>query len=420
MRAFALSWLLFSVSACFEPFYPSGLACAPDGWCPDGESCDPDTYLCVTEVLPERNRCWDWTPKPTHFDPCTLSPPSDSLELVGGSYSFDTDSGVLEGPQGVVGSIASSSLGENRPFVISVDSLHITSDATLRVVGEEPLIVAAWTSITVDGLIDVSSGENVGPGAGADPPEYCASHGAFPGQSGASGGGGGGGGGGFAGPGGRGGDGGSSSGAGGGGGQTADTPDLVVRGGCPGAKGAVGDGQVGAGVGGAGGGAIQLTARTSMTITGSLHAGGSGGAGAESIDGIGQNPSRWNGGGGGGGSGGMLGLESPQLLVVSGASLAANGGGGGGGCDEGAAESGEDGNSDPDGARGGNGEFDWDASGGNGGGGGARVAVSGMPGDDAARGGGGGGGAAGFIIIRAPELDIDEGAVFSPAPRLLE
>ena len=65
---------------------------------------------------------------------------------------------------------------------------------------------------------------------------------------------------------------------------------------------------------------IQLTARFTISIGGTIHAGGAGGRGATG----------GRSGGGGGGSGGWIGLDAPSVTLNSGTTLSANGGGGGG------------------------------------------------------------------------------------------
>lgn len=76
--------------------------------------------------------------------------------------------------------------------VISVDVLTIGARSTLRVIGTRPLIVASWSTIEVNGVVDASSSA-ITIGAGGNPVE-CAGHAATAGAkdpTGASGGGGG-------------------------------------------------------------------------------------------------------------------------------------------------------------------------------------------------------------------------------------
>jgi hypothetical protein len=339
--------------------------------------------------------CRSWTGAPRHFTPCDLPEPGAALVLGAGQYVFDTTTGTLNGPSTT--GIVSKVIGGNR--VISVERLTIGAAATLRVIGAQPLVVASWGAIEVSGTIDASSSGST-PGAGADPvPVHCGTHAATAAQNapeGASGGGGGG----FQGAGARGGFGDVGN-AGLGGGTVA--PPLLL-GGCPGASGGNGD-AVNGGAGGAGGGAVQLTARQSLTISGKVHAGGAGGGGATGSD----------GGGGGGGSGGMIGLESPSITVRSGAILAANGGGGGQGSNVIAGGAGQPGGASAAAAPGGTG---GDSA--PGGAGSAGLTLGGIIGQESIEhGGGGGGGGAGYITLRGASRQVEAGAVVSPAATIV-
>lgn len=331
-----------------------------------------------------------------HFDACAIPPPSGDLRLTtAGIYTYDTTTGALLDPGG------GSSLPPGGMFtngrVLSVTSLYVAAGTTMRVTGTVPLIVAAWNTIEVDGTIDAASlGTPTTLGAGANP-AGCSAHPAVLGQNGAGAGGGGGGGGGAAG--GRGGDG-NGGGNNGGPGGTALIAAPLLLGGCPGARGGLGNSTPGDG--GDGGGAVQLTARTSISIaaTGKVLAGGAGGK-------PGQN-SGSGGGGGGGGAGGMIGFESPTFTAAALAVVAANGGGGGQGAGLTTGTAGQ--NAQPTAARatGGNG-----GSGGEGGLGGALVGAIGGGGQQDGSGGGGGGGGTGFIAIKAP-APTTAGAIISP------
>ncbi|MFN0250324.1 MAG: hypothetical protein ACKV2T_25825 [Kofleriaceae bacterium] len=79
-------------------------------------------------------------------------------------------------------------------------------------------------------------------------------------------------------------------------------------------------GEASGGSAGGGGGALQISARESIQVTGTINAGGGGGGGGVSAESL--------AGGGGGGSGGAILLEA--LTVVVNGKLYANGGGGGG------------------------------------------------------------------------------------------
>lgn len=331
-----------------------------------------------------------------HFDACMIPKPTGNLALTTmGIYTYDTTSGALLDPGG------GSSLPPSAVFatgrVLSVSSLTVGPGVTLRAIGTHPLIVASWGTIEVSGTIDATSqGTPPTIGAGANP-TTCATHAATQGQN-AGGGAGGGGGGGFRGVGGRGGVG--DIGNGGPGGQAIAIP--LLAGGCAGAAG--GTGSSAAGLGGDGGGAVQLTARVSISIagTGIVVAGGAGGKPA--------GPSGDGGGGGGGGSGGMIGLEAPMVTAMTSAVIAANGGAGGeGGGNMGTAGTGQNGQPSATAATCPN-----TGSGGNGGSGNGGLVVNGGQGGNDTSGGGGAGGAAGFIAIKAT-TPTTAGAIISPA-----
>ena len=42
-----IAGLLWALQGCFNPTPPAGVLCAPDGWCPSGQRCDPFTWMCV-------------------------------------------------------------------------------------------------------------------------------------------------------------------------------------------------------------------------------------------------------------------------------------------------------------------------------------------------------------------------------------
>jgi hypothetical protein len=349
--------------------------------------------------------CDEWPSPPTHFDPCDLPAPSPALNLeMAGTYTYNTDEGTLRDPAGSEIAHASIELPGN-PVVraISVNSLQVAGVARLRAVGSKPLLVASWSSIIVQGAIDVSSNSEIGAGASTGECEAA--------EEGGQGneGGGGGGGGGFQGRGGKGGNGFGSS-NGGDLGESVDTP-TEVRGGCAGARGGLGNSDGGPGEGGAGGGALQLTARVRIDVQGELHAGGAGGQ------------SGCNGGtrsgGGGGGSGGLLDIEAPTIAFGSSARVAANGGGGGEGCQGSESPPGEAGQASDARAQGASG---GSPTGGDGGDGSARANLEGTDGGNGGsnivgdRGSGGGGGAGAGYIILDGEGDPPSGAIVSPPP----
>jgi hypothetical protein len=394
-----------SLAACFGPRLNGEISCEANGLCPPGLGCfdgvcrpeapgsDPDAAPDGPEV--------DATPlclsfDGFHVDTCALPDPGAPLDLDGdGAYIYDTDDGTLTDPDGKA--IDHPSVVIDGVRVVSIDGLTLRASATLRPAGALPLMIASFDSITVAGIIDIDSGgaganhdcDALAPARGGDNPTGA----------------GGGGGGGFGTDGGDGGDADSNGTetAGGAGGQALAAPPAAIRGGCEGADG--GDGDPGSdGRGGDSGGAIQLTARVSIAVTGTIDAGGEGGINGELID----------GGGGGGGSGGYIGLDAP-MIALTGATVVANGGGGGEGADDTTAGApGDDGNRDASRAQGGAGGADGASDGGEGGVLDADGdSVPGVP----TGGGGGGGGGVGFVLTRGV-LDVSGGTV-SPAPRPL-
>ena len=350
--------------------------------------------------------CAEWQPQ--HFEPCELPVSEDGLELLDpGTYVYNTDTRTLIDPAG--NEVAHQSTAFSALVVLFAQRVKIGSEATLRAIGEKPLLVASWSDITVAGAITVSSEEADGKGAGADPVE-CESVAAESGES-DPGGAGGGGGGGFGEVGGSGGDGDSNEnagddgiGTGGIGGRPAlvsiDMP-FVPRGGCPGADGGVGAPSK-LGLGGPGGGAIQLTALQSIAVNGMITAAGQGGSGDDQ-----------DAGGGGGGSGGYLGLDAPQV-DVSGATLACNGGGGGGGGDDGNRGGlGENGSIGMARALGGSGSEPGGTAGARGGSAESPAGESVVAFDTG--GGGGGGGSVGLIAVWT-DTWLDAEAILSPTP----
>jgi len=342
----------------------------------------------VTDDSGDAPACAAWQPQ--HVDPCTLVAPSAGLDLVAtGTYVYDTGTRMLVDPTGTPVDHAS----EERAglVVISADHLLVGPTSRLRAIGPRPLLVAAWTTMVIEGHIDASSTTGQ-PGAGATT-AVCTTP--SPGES-DVGGAAGGGGGGFGAAGGRGGDGDSNQDAGGDGISIGAEPGAAValpttvRAGCPG--GAGGEGTIAMrGLGGAGGGAFELVAKDSITVRGVLHAGGQGGIGVTN-----------DGGGGGGGSGGYIGLDAP-VITLEGATVAANGGAGAGGGDDGNLGGlGEDGKASAIVAAGGVGGLP----------GGTRGGDGGVAGASAGRGvtitntggGGGGGGGVGMILVWSPSF----------------
>ncbi len=256
--------------------------------------------------------------------------------------------------------------GSSNVCVIAAHAL--TFSAPVTVTGLRPLVLLSITAMTISEMLDVASHRGLPPGAGGDASPCDAgadptgSGGAQAGTFGSMGG-----------------DGGNSEGATDRGTRGAVLPTpATLRGGCIGADGA---GSLASR--GHGGGAVLLIAET-ITISGSINASGSPGAGAPA----GRH------GGGGAGTGGMIVFDAPTITVSG--PVHANGGGGGGGSSNGTA--GSVGSEPPvvGGAPGG-------APGGSGGSGGigslgAAAGSSGVAGTNNNDGGGGGGGGAGVIL----------------------
>ena len=359
---------------------------------PDASVTQPDASVTQPDAA-QPPGCDQWTPQ--HFMPCQIPPsPTGGLILGPGQWTYNTDSATFTPtPAGPFSPADVDQPGGVQVNLISVESFELQSGATLQVEGSKPLIIASWTTILIEGVLDAGSKSNGASGAGNQPPA-CSSNAPTVGSGSDAGGGGGGGG--F---GGAGGDGGNGDGAAGGtGGTIADpSPPTTVRGGCAGARG----GRTGNGPPGAGGGAIELAAFTSITVNNTITSGGAGGEGG------GQTNDE--GGGGGAGSGGYVGLDSQDVTLGSGAILAANGGGGG----EGGDGRGGDGENGPAGvgfAQGGSGQGGASDGGRGGNGGnpnGASVTSS------SGNGGGGGGGGVGFILVWATTLD-NQSSMISP------
>lgn len=376
-------------------FDPSGSAVEPGE--PDA---DAGALLC------------DWSYAPVAFDPCDSPDQRSSLTLdEAGVYVYDTDSGSLTAPDTTQTVPPSTIDGGAR--VLWLDGFYVGASSTLRSVGAAPLVVAVFGDAAIAGGVDASSqfdGDAVSTGSGANP-GGCPSSPPTAGQTCLNHGGSGGGGAAFLGGGGDGGaagvghqcNGDGIAGGLGGSGASFSSATTTVRGGCPGREGAPNDEAPGTPSGGAGGGAIALSVRDTLTVSGTIAAGGAGGDGCFAGN---------RAGGGGGGSGGMVVLEATQLSIDATAILAANGGGGGGGCDHGVGSRGTDGTVSSAPADGGPAEAV--GTGGAGGAGGALAAPAGELGETAERGGGGGGGGAGYVVLRG-ELFEDQAAVISPA-----
>jgi hypothetical protein len=374
---------------------------------------------------PDAVSCVPWNA--LNVTPCdaALGDPHD-LTLLAGAYTLDTESGLLSGAMSasLPGALIAQATG---PMVraVNVGQLSIASGATVSITGTHPLVFVVHGDATIVGTIDVSARSDVitevsTAGPGADDAGACTGGVGADGQAATNvAGGGGAGGGGF---GDLGGNGGSGNGAGAGsrglhGNVTGDMTLVPLRGGCGGGHGGAGtvtlSGQMPGpgGRAGNGGGALEVTVRGLIDVSGTLKAAGSGGG-----------PPPYpiilvNGGGGAGGSGGAIVLDGDTVHVEASGALCANGGGGGEGGQSGATSAyGEDGTcSATVAASGGR----VQADGGDGGAGGRLGTTLGQPGANGSNSAGGGGGGVGRIRVRERKTSttgmIDSGAIVSPA-----
>ena len=337
-------------------------------------------------------QCVPWSFMPADFDPCAIAAPAAAPPLTNGTYTIDSDTGILRGnvsvqlPYKVVNGVG----------VVSVTDLVLGTNVNIRGVGSKPLAIVAWGSITIDGRIDVSSVVGGVPGAGANP-STCGTSAGGAGTAVVSGDGGGGGGG-YGAAGGAGGNGSGVETTGGIGGAMRALP-AIIEGGCPGGNAPAGNGG-NPGDGGSGGGAIALVAKNVLTINGLVHAGGAGGTGG----------SQSQTGCGGGGSGGMIRLESANIVFGT-PMLAANGGQGGGGSDNSSALNGANGTpgaTEPA-------QSNREGAGTDGGAGGWRDRVTGNSAAPSVGSGGGGGGGVGYIVFKGhTNVTGSAGVVSSP------
>jgi hypothetical protein len=267
------------------------------------------------------------------------------------------------------------------PEACVIAARDIVIDGGVRAVGKRALVLIGFSSITINGTVDVSSARgSSGKGAGSGPGE-CSLVPSAAGRGGGAGGT-------F---GGRGGLGGGGAGVGGQPGSAAIANRL--RGGCPGGGGS---GTAGSALSNYGGGSVYLLSHGKITIAGTVNASGAGGfaGGPTASD-----------GGDGAGSGGMIGLEAPEVITTTGSAVFANGGGGGQGVGSEVSQTGchgQESSAPQDPASGGA----CPHTGGIGGAGSAGFALDGVSGDLALSGGaahGGGGGGAGIIVVVPPQ-----------------
>lgn len=416
-----------ALSACFRPTYDEP-ACGPNAACPAGLRCDRDN-ICRGELASDAAPDGDLVDgddgdATSEVDAAgsdgsaTDAPPGvedivhvRAIDEVIGTGDLTiatavtiTTSGTpasnLTLPTGVSLAVVPQDGGGSDLVVLRVRTLSISGPGSLRATGTRPLVILAETA-TIGGWVDVAA-SGATPGAGA------AVSGGGVGGNGTHEGNfadGGGGGASFGGDGADGGD--ASCNTGCGPSQTAQggargdrygtAPLTTLEGGSPGGRSYFPTASTSCPMGnpGAGGGAIQIYARTAITIAAGsgIAAGGGGGAGGDRCD----TPFNWLAGHGGG-SGGAIYLQAP--IIQSAGLLLANGGGGGGG----AGQDGDGGNGDNAGrttatARGGTGSGAYGAEGGDGA---TDVGPADRGGDGPDEGnGGGGGGGVGRIHVRS-------------------
>ncbi len=355
----------------YAPFSP-GTACDDGGVCNGAASCIPSFSFVPSNV--------NLSELPT--------PPSGKVTFNCGTTEIDTEA---SGAPSITGACpghpplghASIVQGGVPTLVLAFEDLEIAGGATLRFVGERPVIIVSFKDITVLGTVNVHAGAQACAGTGAGD---NGGGGDFGWQSG-------GGGGGFGSVGGEGGT--TAGGPVGNGGSASGL--TALRGGCPGGRGGNSNKPLAAG-----GGALQLVARNVISIAGTINAPGQGGRGGGLVQ-----------AGNGGGSGGAIVLEASQLVASAGA-LTANGGGGGQQTTE---NNGQPGRPDASPARGGIGTGIGAITVGAGGDGATASAVA-KPGDDATAlnfGGGGGGGVGHVRINVVTGCNIGPPVIISPA-----
>jgi hypothetical protein len=412
---------LVAVAACYAPHPQLGVQCGPNGECPPGQACIDDKCggnepidaplsseaLSADATSDGTSACATWGVQ-RYFDPCKIPPPMGDLDLVSNGltpgYILHTDTGTLtDRSNSSQIAIATMTNPTDGALIVSVSSLEIESNASLRVDGPVPVEIASWSTITITGGLDVSGHRLFSASGAGSNPSTC-SDGGNGGNGDATDGAGGGGGGGGNQLGGYGGAG--SVGTNGLRGLIEQGTPTIVQGGCDGGHGGMGGGN--ASFPGDGGGGVHLDAMMSIAIAGTINASGAGGKGGFAP----------YGGGGGGGAGGYVGLEAPTVTAMSTAIIVSNGGAGGGGADDatGNGSPGQDGQTSTAAAIGGAaGNVDACATAGaNGGNAQANAGVS--VATTATCGGGGGGAATGYMIKISGNFSVVSGAVISPAP----
>ncbi len=403
-------------------------SCSADGT--KLSSCRPDGSGLVTTTCPFACAGSGATAHCAQLVPASAGLPSDLTQpglqhvSVSGTVTFNTDTGGVSGggvnrPDGKSGQVvngifyraATQANGAPGVGVFAFAGLNLPAGSIMTFTGSSAALFVSTADVTLSGQVNLvgdcaSAGAGPGGFIGGRPGAMVNGHGAGPGGGAPGAASGslqfGGGGGGF-------GDHGGSGGMGNGGimyGELTATP-IILYGGSGGGAGNNDDASHGGG--GGGGGALQISVAGSLTLNGTITAGGCGGGGGSN-----------NGGGGGGGAGGEIILEAVHVTLGSGAVLAVNGGGGGGGDDGG--HGGDLGPASQVVASGGAATSNNGTNGGNGGA--ALGTLFGVDADPAMVSGhhesGGGGGAVGRIAIRTLDGNglTDVGAIFSPDPSM--
>jgi hypothetical protein len=315
---------------------------------------------------------------PSNFTPTSYTPPAGATTDCNATYNSTSHTFTTGTCAGTAPTIHSGVTQSGGPTVdvLVFSSLTIASTSTLTLVGGNPVILAVYGTATINGTINASASATA-PGAGGDNATYCNApqtsqnqYDFFCAAERYYGGGGGGG---------RDSAGGTGNGGGilptetsNGGASDGNSSASPLLGGCVGAINGTGGS-----AGGFGGGGVQISAATSVIVTGTITANGSAGANAADYA-----------GGGGGGSGGDILLEGASVTTGT---LSSNGGNGGTG---GAGSSGATGGAGGTGAT--NNGSTQSTSNINGGSpsGGSLGALCTLP------GGGGGGGGYGFITTK--------------------
>ena len=346
-----------------------------------------------------------WPYAPSNFDPLALSPSANAaVDGCAAEFSTTTDSFVTD-TCGLRPNISRVISAGQEATALAFGDLILGAGASLRLTGDRPAILAVFGNARIDGSVLANSTRWLrGAGSSAYPVNVGPCVGRAGGDAGDASSGGGGAGARDSGA--AGGDHPLSSGAGGaGGGADPSHSSIPLRGGCPG--GAPASTVLMGGGPGRGGGALQISARGELLVTGVVSASGSGGPGGSANHEAGY----------GGGSGGMVVLEGDRLILSDTAKLTANGGAGGGGTATGSSSGtwggdGETASAQP--APGGAAAGGNAASGGAGGSGTSPPLPGGISaGDD---GSGGGGASSGAIFVRSsPALcTVSPAAVVSP------